>query len=275
DQVVWTEVIRLLEDPTLIQHELDRRLSAARSSDPTKKREQTLQRELTSVGKSIERILSAYQEGLVSLEQLRERMPPLRQRDQALRAEAQAIADQANDRAKFLRLAETLTDFLTRLRVSANTLDVTERQRIVRLVVKDVLIGDDSLVIRHCIPIGAPPPSDGTPPAAGRIESASKSTNYLLRKGSNNTTLWDTSFTRGLEYQTQKMHHLFIIHPLSNFREQHIVPHVIEITLQVNVNDACLPSHNTLGHSADRFMRCPLSTVAIRSRLKVCIQDWL
>lgn len=37
DQIVWTEVIRLLEDPTLIQQELDRRLNVARSSDPTKK----------------------------------------------------------------------------------------------------------------------------------------------------------------------------------------------------------------------------------------------
>ena len=41
DQIVWTEVIRLLEDPTLIQQELDRRLAAARSSDPTKQREQS------------------------------------------------------------------------------------------------------------------------------------------------------------------------------------------------------------------------------------------
>ena len=72
DQIVWAEVIRLLEDPTLIQQELDRRLAAARASDPTKKREQGLQRELTHVGKGIERLLSAYQEDLLSLEQLRE-----------------------------------------------------------------------------------------------------------------------------------------------------------------------------------------------------------
>jgi site-specific DNA recombinase len=39
DEVVWTEVVRLLEDPRLIQRELDRRLVAARSADPTKKRE--------------------------------------------------------------------------------------------------------------------------------------------------------------------------------------------------------------------------------------------
>jgi len=82
DQIVWTEVIRLLEDPSLIQQELDRRLAAARSSDPAKKREQSLQRELAHVGKGIERLLSAYQEALMSIEELRERMPALRQREQ-------------------------------------------------------------------------------------------------------------------------------------------------------------------------------------------------
>ncbi len=182
DQLVWSEVIRLLEDPTLIQHELDRRLAAARASDPTKQREQSLQRELTRVSKSVERLLSAYQEDLVSLEQLRERMPPLRQREQALRAELQAIADQASDRAMFLRLAETLTAFLARLREAADTLDVLERQRIVRLVVKEVLIGDDTIVIRHCIPITTAPPADGTP-TSGSPCGTPVGRDYLLRKG--------------------------------------------------------------------------------------------
>jgi site-specific DNA recombinase len=133
DQIVWAEVIRLLQEPALIQQELDRRLAAARSSDPTRKHEQSLQRELIHVGKGIERLVNAYQEGLLSIEQLRGRMPALRQREQTLRAELQAIADQTNDRAAFLRLAETLTAFLARLRSAAETLSVTERQRIVRL----------------------------------------------------------------------------------------------------------------------------------------------
>ena len=157
DQIVWAEVIRLLEEPALIQQELDRRLAAARSADPTRKREQTLQRELTHVGKGIERLLNAYQEGLLSIEQLRERVPVLHQRQHALRAELQAIADQTNDRAAFLRLAETLTAFLARLRSAAETLSVPERQRIVRLLVKDVLVGEDTITIRHSIPIPSVP----------------------------------------------------------------------------------------------------------------------
>ena len=161
DQIVWAEVIRLLEEPTLIQQELDRRLAAARSSDPTKKHEQSLQRELIHVGKGIERLLNAYQEGLLSIEQLRERMPGLRQRqEQALRAELQAITDQANNSAAFLRLAETLTAFLTRLRSASESLSVMERQKIVRLLVKEILVGEDTITIRHSIPIPSAPPQN-------------------------------------------------------------------------------------------------------------------
>jgi site-specific DNA recombinase len=185
DQIIWAEVIRLLEDPTLIQQELDRRLAAARSSDPTQKREQSLQRELVHVGKGIERLLCAYQEALLSIEQLRERLPTLRQREQALRAELQAIADQANDRATFLRLAETLTAFLVRLRSAADTLSITERQRIVRLVVKDVQIGDDTITIRHSIAVPQGPPLDGCPPP-----NQTGTPNYLLCKGGEWSPLW-------------------------------------------------------------------------------------
>ncbi len=184
DRIVWTEVLRLLEDPTLIQQELDRRLAAARCADPTKKREQALQRELTRVGKGIARLLNAYQEELLSLEQLRERMPSLRQREQALRGELQAIADQATDRATFLRLAETLTSFLGRLRSAADTLDVLERQRIVRLVVKDILIGEDTIVIRHCIPVALAPTPDSGPPPPGRPHGTPGGQSLLLRSGS-------------------------------------------------------------------------------------------
>src|SRR5207249_6866583 len=141
-------------------------------------------RELTHVGKGIDRLLNAYQEELLSIEQLRERMPGLRQRQQTLQVELQAIADQSNDRVAFLRLAETLTAFLARLRSAAETLNVTERQRIVRLVVKDVLVGDDTITIRHSIPVpSGPPQNGGSPPSRPDDQS------YLLRKRSERTTL--------------------------------------------------------------------------------------
>jgi site-specific DNA recombinase len=47
DEFVWKEIIRLLDDPTLVQSEIDRRREAARSADPLRKREDELRREQT------------------------------------------------------------------------------------------------------------------------------------------------------------------------------------------------------------------------------------
>ena len=220
DQIVWAEVIRLLQEPALIQQELDRRLVAARASDPTRKREQSLQRELTHVGKGIERLLNAYQEGLLSIEQLRERMPMLRQREQRLRAELQAIADQTNDRAAFLRLAETLTVFLTRLRSAAQTLSVIERQKIVRLLIKDILVGEDTITIRHSIPIPSGAPKNGG-------WESPDSQNYLLCKGRERTALRRSLIHRtyqpvlhhsGLQKRSNQLEHSLVGHTLGDRR---------------------------------------------------------
>ncbi len=105
DEVVWMEIVRLLEDPQLIQIELDRRLQAAQRADPTKRREDALRRNLLRIRKSIERLLTAYQEGLISLDELRQRMPDLRMREQTDQADLQAIADQSAERTACLRLA--------------------------------------------------------------------------------------------------------------------------------------------------------------------------
>jgi site-specific DNA recombinase len=184
DELVWNEVIKLLEHPELIEAEIERRLAAARETNPNKRREEALRRELTRTRKSMERLVTAYQETLLSLEELRARLPELRRREQTSQAELQSIIDQTNDRAAYLRLTETLSTFLSRLRRSAQTLDIAERQRIVRLLLKEVLVGDETIVIRHSIPIPADPSDDGAPPLPSEARRVSSNESYLLRSGS-------------------------------------------------------------------------------------------
>ena len=126
--------------------------------------------------------MTAYQEDLLSLDDLRRRMPELRKREQSIGGELNAIQSQLADRAGYLRLAETITSFLARLRTTAKTLDVSERQRIVRLLVKEILISDDAIVIRHSIPAPSGSPVAGepnSPPRGGRSSVGDPS--YLLR----------------------------------------------------------------------------------------------
>jgi site-specific DNA recombinase len=137
-----------------------------------------------------DRLMTAYQEDLLSLDRLRRRMPELRKQEKAIGGELSAIQSQLADRAGYLRLAETITSFLARLRATAKTLDVSERQRIVRLLVKEVLVSNDAIVIRHSIPapIGSPAGGGPTSHLGGRRPSLGDPS-YLLRTGSNDTPL--------------------------------------------------------------------------------------
>jgi site-specific DNA recombinase len=182
EHIVWNEIVHLLEDPALIQAELDRRLEAARNSNPAKRHQEALSRELTRVHKSMERLLTAYQEDLLSLDELRRRMPPLRQREQSLQGELQSLSAQVADQAAYLRLAESLSAFLTRLHGNAQLLDVRDRQRITRLLVKEVVVADDSITIRHSIPTTARSAggNGGSPGPHGTSHGDVSDKSYLL-----------------------------------------------------------------------------------------------
>jgi len=193
DKFVWDQIMGLLEDGTLIQAEIDRRKEAARNTDPRRQRSETLRREQTRLGNNLERLITAYQEGLLSLAQLRHRIPELNKKSQAVESELQSLETAAVDQARYLQLAESLDGFRIKLRARAMTLDVGERQQILRLLVKEVLVAADSLTIRHSIPIPQTGPVSNGPQSTGSDPSgASQKASYLLRSRSNHPALRGT-----------------------------------------------------------------------------------
>jgi site-specific DNA recombinase len=180
DGVVWDEVIRLLEDPALLQAEITRRLEAAKQADPTQQRQQHLLREQARLAQSIERLLTAYQDSLLSLDELRRRIEPLRKQHGAAQAEVEALDMAAADQQRYLRLVESLAPFQARLRTRAESMDIGERQRIVRLLIKEVIVGSESITIRHCLPIA---PAPVAPPASPAPACGPSGGNSLLCTG--------------------------------------------------------------------------------------------
>ena len=150
-----------------------RRRDAARDADPTQQRVAALTREQTRVATAMERLVTAYQQDLLTLEDLRTRMPALRSQQQAIAAEVQALETAAVDQARYLRLTETLTDFGARLRAHGETLDIAERQTIVRLLISEIRIGSDAITICHSLPVGRPGPGEATPPTGTPTATAS------------------------------------------------------------------------------------------------------
>ena len=173
DALVWGEVEQLLCDPTLIRAEIERRLTALRTESPAAHRRDGLERELVRVKAGSARLIEAYQEQLITLDELRARMPTLRKRETTITAQLDALDAELHDAESYLQLAENLEQFLARLAENAQNLTVEERQRVIQLVVREVLIGDDGITIRHTIPTPTGPDDPS----------------YLLRGSSQNPAL--------------------------------------------------------------------------------------
>jgi site-specific DNA recombinase len=154
EPLVWGEVRGLLENPTLVRTEIDRRLEALRTEHPAARRRETIERDLTRAEQAITRLIEAYQEQLISLDELRARTPALRKRQSTLNAQLDALAAELHDAENYLKLADTIESFLGRLADGLDELDNAGQQRILRLVVREVLVGgeDDTITIRHSIP---------------------------------------------------------------------------------------------------------------------------
>lgn len=100
----------------------------------------------------MKRLLLAYEEDLVSLDELRGRMPEPRRREKSLTGEMESLENQSAHEEIYLKLAENLEGFCARLRNAAACSSVLERRQVLRLVVREVLVDTDSVVIRHTIP---------------------------------------------------------------------------------------------------------------------------
>ena len=173
DAAVWQAVLALLENPELIQSEISQRLAAANDTVSHDRRVAALRAESARNQTQMRRLLDAYQEGLVTLDGLRQRNAPLQTRERAIRSELDAMVNAELDRESQLALATTVQQFLQRMRVAARSLSVVERQRIVRLLIREVCIGKNTVTICHSIPLtGLPRPvseTGGAGPVATEI----------------------------------------------------------------------------------------------------------
>ena len=173
DEAVWKEVLALLENPELIQSEINRRLAVANDTVAARRRIDTLHSELARIETRLRRLLDAYQEEVITLDELRERNGPLQTRQQSIVSELKALQTAELDRASRLSLATTMERFLQRMREGAQSVSLAERQRIVRLLVREVQVGKETVTICHSIPIESAPPDASGPSRNEPSEKAS------------------------------------------------------------------------------------------------------
>ena len=161
NQVIWDHVTALLADPSLIRAEIGKRLDRARTCNPVTRKRGQLEQALAKTTASINAMITAFSEQLLTIDELRARMPDLRARETGLKDQIAALDAQAADRDAYLKLAGDLEGFLARLRQSSATATTEDRQRVLRALVQDILIGPGKITIRHRIPVREPASGGG------------------------------------------------------------------------------------------------------------------
>jgi len=112
DTVVWDHITGMLANPSLIRTEIGKRLTQARTADPAVRQRERLELALARATTAITRMIEAFQEQLLTIDELRGRMPDLRARETNLRGQLDALDSQLADRDAYLKLADGLEGFL-------------------------------------------------------------------------------------------------------------------------------------------------------------------
>jgi site-specific DNA recombinase len=152
DNVVWEEIVELLRDPTLIKREIEKRVEETKKTSPVLLQKAAIVKQRAKLSQSMDKLLDAYQEGLIPLSQLRKRMPELQKRVNASDKEMENLTNHELALDQRLLLMD-VQSFSNQLGLNVNELDIKEKKKVLRLLVKEVVVGDDVVEIRHSIPL--------------------------------------------------------------------------------------------------------------------------
>jgi site-specific DNA recombinase len=152
DKIIWEQIVELLQNPNLIQKEVEKRVEESRKASPVIKQKAFIEKQKAKITQSMDKLLDAYQEGLIPIAQLRKRMPELQKRVNTTEKELENLRAHELALDQRLQLLDVPT-FKTQLGQNVNHLDIREKKKILRLLVKEIVVGDDVLDIKHSIPL--------------------------------------------------------------------------------------------------------------------------
>jgi site-specific DNA recombinase len=153
DSLVWDEVIRLLKDPSHLENEIARRAEEDKQNIGKHLKQEKIEKELAQLSKAKNKLLDAYQDGdSLSLAELRHRMEKIKMKTVELETQLKIINNLKEQQEKNIDIKATLEYFERRLAIASTELSMMEKQKVVRLLIEEIVIDDESLKIMHCIP---------------------------------------------------------------------------------------------------------------------------
>jgi len=152
EELVWRSVSELLRDPKLLVEQYQLR---AQTSDetPAQQEHRRLARKLQALKREDERLIDAFQAGILELEILKERRVRIAEevsRQETLQA---ALRTQIEQQERQQSLLTSLEEFRRGIQASLDNPSYETKQKILRLVVDKIEFKENEIGIKHLIPI--------------------------------------------------------------------------------------------------------------------------
>jgi site-specific DNA recombinase len=160
DAAAWDHVTRLLDDPATLLAQFEasaRRADEARASECAE--EQRLGAQLRRLDREEQRLVDAYQAEAIDLAELRDRRSQIAGRRGILKARYDQQVLPRSQRQTAQQVLLDVTDFCERVRTGLDRASFADKQRIVQLLIDRIIVGEDSLEIRHVIPLRGQDPA--------------------------------------------------------------------------------------------------------------------
>jgi site-specific DNA recombinase len=152
DNIVWSHIINLLKEPSLLEAEMERRAQEDPGAKQLEANIKDLDKELTRLARARDKLLDAYQEGeMLTLDQLKDRLKAIESKCKALLKEKRSLEDFRASEEKVKNMRTHIEDLLLQIENSRD-LSIEDKQNVLRLLVSEIVITSNEIEIRHCIP---------------------------------------------------------------------------------------------------------------------------
>jgi len=153
DEQVWTGLTELLSEPENIKAQLDKRMQAKKANLPPSLSTSEFDKELSQLAIQEKRILDAYREEVISLEELKAQKEQISNRRKVLEGKKKAVPSHTEGIGQPKITMEMLGDVSTRFKRVMIKADFATREKIVNFLVNSITLYADKAIVNGNIPV--------------------------------------------------------------------------------------------------------------------------
>jgi len=152
--VVWSALCEAIQQPRLIIEQVKKlQASKVKQSREAEKDLQRIETALANTQNEEDRLLDAYRNGIINIEQLKAQMGKIQEKKNILSQERQRLAEISAQTVPTDLLKRSVKDYCKAIKTRLKHLTFEEKQQVLRLLVNRIVLERDKVRIRGVIPL--------------------------------------------------------------------------------------------------------------------------